>query len=157
MKILYIILAVILIFGSMLWVLPSPRQRAQMKIRQKAMRCGFTVKLSRVDDPEYPGRTIPCINYSLPREKAGNLVANWSLQRSPRGWIGKGEASGLSAAALAQWGEKLNSQVPGALVLESTPIAVNLYWTEEGDENLVEPLKKFLEEIKAQGLALCSQ
>ena len=55
MTVLIIVLAVILILGSALWVLPSPRQREQMDMRREAMLKGLQVKLSKIKDLEYPG------------------------------------------------------------------------------------------------------
>ena len=123
-----------------------------MRMRQQAMQLGMTVKLSRMNDPEYAGRTIPCISYSIPYNNV-KTGQRWRIERSlDDRWFGQGDAVRLSSEQLQGWGQKLDALAPGILALESTSIAVALYWMEQGEESTVESLKLFLEQVKTVGL-----
>ena len=57
MKWAVIVLVMLSLLGSMMWVMPSPRQRFQAKLRLEARKLGFTVQLVRLQLPRATGET----------------------------------------------------------------------------------------------------
>jgi len=158
MTTLIIICAVILILGSSLWILPSPRQRAQMELRRSAMRKGLQVKLSKIKDLEYPGEEVRCIAYRLPRHRTNGVnTPEWMLLRHTQadeelqvpGWIyervaGRYRFSDGDAAA------KILAQFPtDVMAVQSTTGAVSVYWNENGEQDDVDTILRVLTELQA--------
>ena len=146
MKWAIIVLIMFSLIGSMMWVMPSPRQRFQSKLRLEARKHGFQVQLSRLELPRAQGETeTEAINVPAYRLLRGALPkgerekwTEWSVGRVdafaneglPEGWSWiKGERT-LNPAKLAfvsQWLKTLPKEVEA---VESTAIHLSLYWRE---------------------------
>lgn len=157
MTTLIIILAVVLILGSALWVLPSPRQRQQMALRRDAMRKGLQVKLTRIKDLQYPGEEIACIAYRLQRQRVnGPAIATWMLRRHSEadgelqipGWIfdrSEGRHRFVDGDAVAATLAPLPEDV---LAVQSTAGALSVYWNERGEMEDVDTILSVLTELR---------
>lgn len=146
MKWAIIVLIMLSLIGSMMWVMPSPRQRFQSKLRLDARKLGFQVQLSRLEIPRAKGEmdseTINMPAYRMLRGKldrsAKEQWVEWMVARVdamaadglPKGWSwSKGERT-LSAPrldALSDWLTQLPTEV---VAVESTAIHLTLYWRE---------------------------
>lgn len=158
MKILVIVLAVVLIMGSALWVLPSPRQRQQMAMRRAAMTKGLQVKLTKVKDLEYPGEEVACIAYRLPRQRVNDPNAKeWMLYRHSEadpelhipGWLYDRDG-GRYRFANGDAISKILSELPkDVLAVQATAGAASIYWNERGEMEDVETILRVLGELQS--------
>ncbi|WP_315983127.1 hypothetical protein [Aliamphritea spongicola] len=102
MKWAIIILVMMSLVGSMMWVLPSKRERFQAQLRQLAMRKGFNVQLAQVKPPRASGEieqeSFNSPVYRLPRtnisRKEREGFIQWQVYKQvalaaeglPEGW-----------------------------------------------------------------------
>jgi len=146
MKWAIIALIMLSLIGSMMWVMPTPRQRFQAKLRLEARQHGFQVSLGHLDLPRAQGEMEATqlktpvyriartnlsrqerdgfVGYSVARMSA---IANEGL---PSGWSWvKGERTldAVRLQQLAQWLEALPQEISA---IESDPIHLALYWRE---------------------------
>lgn len=150
-----------MLIGSLAWLMPSPRERRQMELRQAAMKLGLRVKivdLATVIDPERAQPTH-CIAYSMVRDVPIE-VAGWQIVRERAD--GHGFANNLLPAGW-HWavGDSLSDAVKhylhvtlptldkDILALESTPYSCMIYWKEHGDVKQVERIAQVLKELVA--------
>lgn len=172
----WVVIALILlaIVGSMMWMMPSPRQRVQALLRQKAMRSGFQVQIARILLPRALGEAVAderdCVAYRLPRLSAGkddrasrNVAAAlipWQIFQLqthatdglPAGWSwSKGEAQ-LNAEALTLIAELVEALPDDVYGLESTPVSVSVYWEERGTPETVELIQQLLNRLIDAGV-----
>ncbi|MEH6811848.1 MAG: hypothetical protein V7677_04875 [Motiliproteus sp.] len=158
-----IILLLMSIVGSMLWMMPSPKQKVQALLRQHAMRQGIQVQISRLLFPRAIGEAIPderdCVAYRLSRTNAlrreNKKTIPWQIFKLnshatnglPDGWCwSKGEDQ-LEAEQLRQMQEIIGLLPKDAYSLESTPVSVSVYWYEKGDTDSVEQIKRLLQRM----------
>ncbi|WP_290703406.1 hypothetical protein [Amphritea sp.] len=161
-----IVLIMMSLLGSMMWVMPSPRQRFLAKLRLEASRQGFHVQIVRVTPPRAAGQVAPEVlsatAYRLPRfnlqksEREGFI--EWQVFRQtaiadtglPEGWCwGIGERC-LSEAQLESINELIKKLPDGVSSIESTPVHLSLYWDERGDENSLEMLQQLMQPFMEQ-------
>lgn len=157
-----IVLVLLSIVGSMMWMMPSPRQRQQAKLRQAAISSGFRVQLVKVKAPRAIGEAEAeersMLAYRLPRhnfDKADrarhvpwqifrlNSHANTGL---PEGWCwGKGEKQVdqfLSAIIV------LIEELPASVfAIDSSAGDLSVYWQESGNEKTVEEIKTAMSKL----------
>ncbi|WP_207063141.1 hypothetical protein [Motiliproteus sp. SC1-56] len=161
----FIVLILLAIVGSMMWMMPSPRQRAQALLRQKAMRLGIQVQISRLLFPRALGEAVAderdCTAYRLARtqdrRRGRQAPVPWQIFKVrshantglPEGWSwgrGEGQLTSEQLALIAGLIEILPADV---YALESTPVSAGVYWNEHGDLDTVdlvfENLEKMLE------------
>lgn len=160
MKWAIIVLIMMSLLGSMMWVMPSPRQRYLAKLRQQASRQGFQVQIVRVTPPRAAGQVKPEVlsatAYRLPRynleKKHRENFNEWQVFRQtavaneglPEGWCwGVGERS-LNATQLGMLNDLIAQLPDGVSSVESTPVHISLYWNEKGDEHTLEQLQALL-------------
>lgn len=160
MKWAIIILIMMSLLGSMMWVMPSPRQRFLAKLRQQASKHGFQVQMVRMTPPRAAGQmkpeTLTATAYRLPRynlEKAHrNNFTEWQVFRQiavaneglPEGWCwGSGERC-LNEQQLAVLNALIEQLPAGVSSVESTPVHISLYWDERGDENSLDEFQTLL-------------
>ncbi|MEH6651287.1 MAG: hypothetical protein V7707_14770 [Motiliproteus sp.] len=160
-----IVLILLAIFGSMMWMMPSPRQRAQAILRQKAMRSGFQVQITRILLPRALGEALAderdCVAYRIPRlnstkkssgARASNVLVPWQIFRLqshaneglPSDWSwskGEGQLEPTALTLIAELIETLPDDVYG---LESTPVNASVYWEEHGTPEAVELIQQQL-------------
>lgn len=166
MKWTIIILVVMSLLGSMMWVMPSPRQRFLAKLRQQASRHGFQVQMVHLISPRAAGEIEPetrmATVYRLPRYNLDKqqryhfkvwqvfrqtAVANEGL---PEGWCwGKGERC-LNAQQLITLNTLLEALPEGVSSIESTPVHLSIFWDERGDENMLDEFQTLLKPILDQ-------
>lgn len=161
MKWAIIVLIMMSLLGSMMWVMPSPRQRFLAKLRQQASRQGFQVQIVRVTPPRAAGQVKPEVlnatAYRLPRynleKKHREHFTEWQIFRQtavaneglPEGWCwGTGERS-LNDQQLALLNQLIDKLPAGVSSIESTPVHISLYWDEKGDEDTLQQLKDLLQ------------
>ena len=141
-----IVLIVVSLIGSMMWVMPSPRQRFQSKLRLNARKFGFNVSLAHIKFPRAQGeiegevRHLPVyrkVRTNL-HKKARQGWQDWSVCRVisqaktglPEGWSwikGEFEIKAPKCEQLSAWLETLPREV---VAVESTNLHLSLYWTE---------------------------
>ena len=165
-KWLIVTLVVLFLVGSVSWVLPTPLQRAQAKIRKLAMQKGVQVRISRLQGPREQGEIAPdghlATGYSLPRSsEAAKAIAkshNWEIFKAnglhtkglPDTWCWNRGEGALSEVQLAKLHALFESLPKDVYALGSSPIGVSAYWHEKGTpkdlDNLVSILKGLLDE-----------
>ena len=166
-KTIIVILVCLSLAGSTSWVIPSPLQRAQAKIRQLAMTKGLKVKVGKLQGPREQGEVLPdshlATSYGLPRHNkpggAGGISAipqvTWKIFKAgglntkglPKGWCwhrGEGTLKDEQLSHLAQLISQLPSDVYALCV---TPIGAQAYWHEKATLEQLDDLEKVLQEL----------
>lgn len=158
MKWAIIVLIMLSLIGSMMWVMPSPRQRFQSKLRLDARKQGFHVSLARLKLPRAQGemegdeRNMPLYRYrrdNLDRKERDSFVG-WSVARVnalantglPPGWSwinGESTLDNSRLTALSNWLEGLPLAVEA---VESDSMHLALYWSESELPGSLEALAK---------------
>jgi len=166
MKWAVIVLIMFSLIGSMMWVMPTPRQRFQSRLRLDARKQGFQVSLARLKLPRAQGemegdeRSVPLYRYrrdNLERKERDNFVG-WSVGRVnalantglPEGWSwinGESTLDSKRLEALRQWLETLSASVEA---VESDAMHLALYWREPEVPGALEALAQ----SAAQAVAL---
>lgn len=164
MKWAIIILIMLSLIGSMMWVMPSPRQRFQAELRARAKPIGFQVQMVRLTAPRAKGEMeaeqYAVMAYRLPRtnmdKKSAQRLAPWHAFRVnalaneglPEGWSwGVGERV-LDDAALSLLTDVIAQLPKGVSSIESTPIHVTAHWDEEGKLEDLELIKAQLSRLQ---------
>lgn len=166
MKWLIIALILASLIGSMMWVMPSPRQRYQAQLRMRARQLGIQVQLARVELPRARGEmdaetvSVPAyrfIRQNLERSERDRWLP-WAVHRMqtldqeglPKGWSwlkGQGSLSDNAQAVLNELLEALPDDVVG---VESTPLHLSLYWHERGEADRLDQLNERVQPLIAQ-------
>jgi len=166
MKWFIIALVTASLIGSIMWVMPSPRQRYQAELRLRARKLGIQVQLARVSLPRARGEmegevcTIPAYRIprtNLDRRERDNWLG-WEVMRVDtlnndgliESWSWSKKAGGLSAAALVQINRLLEQLPDDVLGVESTPLSLTLYWDERGDATQLERLHALAQPLLEQ-------
>ncbi len=146
MKWAIIALIMLSLVGSMMWVMPTPRQRFQAKLRLDARKHGFQVSLGNLALPRAQGEMeaeeLKSPVYRLQRtnlaRKERDSFTGWTVARItaianeglPSGWSWvKGERA-LAPARLNQLSEWLQSLPREVEAVESDQFHLALYWRE---------------------------
>ncbi|WP_432473889.1 hypothetical protein [Amphritea sp. HPY] len=163
MKWAIIVLIMMSLLGSMMWVMPSKRQKLQAELRLKASKLGFNVQMIRLTPPRAAGQVEPEVYmataYRLPRfnlekNERDSFVA-WQIFRQtavadeglPEGWSwGVGERK-LSEIQLARLGQLIAQLPVGVDSIESTPVHFSLFWDERGRLEDLEQFKVMMQEF----------
>ncbi|WP_027859129.1 hypothetical protein [Marinobacterium jannaschii] len=162
MKWLIIAAVTMSLVGSMMWVMPSKRQRQQADLRTRARSLGFQVQLSRITAPRAEGESeaehYNTAGYRLLRiGENGKKVQTepWHIFRVrsvrneglPEGWSWSVGERLLSEGQLDILRDMLSQLPQGISSVESTPLYVTLYWDERGEESDLEQLKVQLQRL----------
>jgi len=164
MKWLIIVFVVMSLIGSVMWVMPTPRQRFQAQLRLRARKLGFQVQLVKLQLPRQRGEVeaetldIPAyrmLRSNLSREERDGW-RNWQMFRGETlantglapgwSWI-RGERT-LSETALSQVNRLLEQLPSDVVALESSPVHVTAFWQEGEDadlERIAELLKSMID------------
>lgn len=162
MKWLIITLVVSSLIGSVMWVMPSPRERFQAQLRLKARALGFQVQIAQLTLPRQRGETEgETLSVPVYRQLRSNLSGkekdrwiSWQVCHAetlattglPDGWSWiKGEGQ-LSADALEKLRQTLNGLPDDVVALESTPIHLSVFWRER-DERSLESIKTAIDPL----------
>lgn len=159
MKWAIIVLIMMSLIGSMMWVMPTARQRFQSKLRLEARKHGFQVTLGKLSLPRAKGETegeelnTPLYRYSrtgLERKERDQFVG-WAVARLdsmaqdglPEGWSWvRGERT-LPAKRLQQLSDWLVSLPKEVDAAESDSLHLCLYWREPERAGALEELAGF--------------
>lgn len=166
MKWAIIVVIMMSLLGSMMWVMPSPRQRFLATLRLQASRMGFHVQIVRMTPPRAAGQvepeTLNSTAYRLPRfnieKKQRENFSEWQVFRLsaianeglPEGWSwGAGERA-LSEVQLEALNNFIAELPDGVVSIESTPVHFSLFWDEKGDENTLQQLHDLMQPMLEQ-------
>lgn len=166
MKWFIIALVTASLIGSVMWVMPSPRQRHQAELRLRARKLGIQVRLARVALPraqgEMEGEVCTTPAYRIPRTNLDRRERdNWSGWEVLRvetlnndglieHWSWSRRADTLPAAALEQINRLLEQLPDDVLGVESTPLSLTFYWDERGDVSRLEQLHALAQPLLEQ-------
>jgi hypothetical protein len=152
MEYLIIGFVVLSIMGSVMWVMPTKRDRMLAALRMKAKQEGFQVQLTRLTYPREHGEVEPrvasSIAYRLLRGKiSSQLHSNWkswrivrcesnSSEGLPSGWgWALGERT-MSTVQLDKIDSILQAMPNDVIGVESTPIHASVFWAEKNEQEL---------------------
>jgi hypothetical protein len=167
-KWLIVALVVLSLAGSISWVLPSPVQRAQAKIRKLAMQKGVRVRIGKIQGPREQGEIAPesqlATSYNVPRPSAASkqlsMNHQWEIFRArglntkglPAGWCwnrGEGALTATQTQALGLLIERLPTDV---YALGASPLNVAAYWHENATPAELDELVGVLKDLIDQSL-----
>ncbi|MDP6969105.1 MAG: hypothetical protein QGG88_08340 [Gammaproteobacteria bacterium] len=167
-KWLIVVLVVLSLAGSISWVLPTPVQRAQARIRKLAMQQGVQVRISKLQGPREAGEIAPeshlATGYGLARSSAASKGMakshHWEIFRArglntqglPAGWCWNRGADALSATQLQVLTQLINRLPEDVYALGSSPINVTIYWHEKGTPEELDELVAVLNGLLDQSL-----
>jgi len=167
MSFLIIVFVVLSLVGSVMWVMPTKRDRHLAHLRMQAKKLGFQVQLTKLVFPREKGemepREVSTVAYRLLRGKVSqDDHHNWQSWR-----VAKCEAN-ASEGLIDGWawalGERrlqsekikiLNAilvRMPGDVIgVESTPVHLSVFWSELEESDMHE-IQQLLEQLKANTL-----
>lgn len=167
-KWLIVTLVVLSLVGSVSWVLPTPLQRAQAKIRKLAMQKGVQVRISKLQGPREQGEVAPdshlATGYTLPRSsdaaKAMAKSHNWEIFKAkglhtkglPESWCWNRGEGALSVAQLAVLETLLATLPKDVYAVSASPIGVAVYWHEKSTPQELDNLIAFMQGLLDQSL-----
>ncbi|MEH6577891.1 MAG: hypothetical protein V7731_12510 [Amphritea sp.] len=163
MKWVIIILIMMSLVGSMMWVMPSKRQRFQAELRRQASQKGFNVQIVRLTPPRGIGQIEPetymATAYRLPRfnlEKGEReSFREWQVYKQeaianeglPAGWCwGAGERQ-MDDTQLGLLAELIGMMPEGVNSIESTPVHFSVFWDERGQIETLDQFKTQMQKI----------
>lgn len=137
---LIILFAVMLAISPVLWLKPSPRQRRVARLRDAAVRAGVVVRLESPPLHEARG-VMPAYRWPYPPRRPGpdfvlvrDAHAAAELKPFGHGWRWRVEPLRPLGEAAEAHLEALATRLPqDALVLESRPASLTLWWWESQD------------------------
>lgn len=152
MKWMIIVLIMMSLIGSMMWVMPTPRQKYQAKLRLKAKTKGFIVQLERITAPRAKGEMDPqerdMTAYRVLRHDKDETLTPWKIFKVesiadtglPPGWSwAEGERT-LSAEQLERVAALIADLPEGVFSIQSSPVHFSVYWDEEGGEEVMDAM-----------------
>lgn len=167
MEWMIIVLIMMSLVGSMMWVMPTQRQKYQAALRMKAKQLGFQVQLEKVTPPRGKGELEPdsrdmtsyrVLRQGMSREEKNNFnswhvfrheaIANIGL---PQGWSWSSGERKLSENELIQLNEFIQALPEGVFSIESSAVFVGVHWNEEGGEEVLESLYALLDQFSQKG------
>ncbi len=148
-------LALALVLSPVAWMMPSPQQRRQAKLRERARRLGIDVRIGELPQTHRQRvRRQPAeqgVIYRLP------LRDGWRLPRShlrcragaEEPWEQQADLPPLSPALEAAL-QQVMARVPRDVVaIELASTGPAFHWRERGDERVVEQVHALLGELAA--------
>lgn len=164
MKWLVILFIIMFLVGTLMWVRPTPRQRFQARLREKARQLGFQVRLCQLQLPRAQGEleaeTRLLANYSLTRTNLDKAERQswqtWSVARVssinnvglPQNWSWHKRPDGIENQRVEKICNLLETMPPEVVAVESTPVQFSVFWRES--ESLpLEQLKQFMDNTVA--------
>ena len=162
MNYLIIAFVVLSLMGSVMWVMPTKRDRFLAKLRMEAKGLGFQVQLIKLVYPREKGevepRKITSVAYRLLRGKITSQEhkqwKSWQVIRCEAnaseglisGWAWAMGERTLNESALASLNAQLSELPKDVSGLESTPIQVSAFWSETQASELSE-IKRHLQAL----------
>lgn len=165
MKWAIIVLIMMSLIGSMMWVMPTPRQRFQSKLRLDARKHGFQVSLGKLSLPRAEGEMeaeelntpLYRLNRTGLERKERDQFVGWAVARMtaigrdglPEGWSwvrGEGALPAERLKQLADWLQALPKEVDA---VESDSLHLCLYWREPERVGALDELAEFAKQAVA--------
>jgi len=162
-KWLIVTLVVLSLVGSVSWVLPTPLQRAQAKIRKLAMQKGVQVRISKLQGPREQGEVAPdshlATGYTMPRASdAVKTMAkshNWEIFKAnglhnkglPQNWCWNRGEGALAPAQLAVLETLMMTLPKDVYAVSASPIGVAVYWHEKATPQELDDLIVFMQAL----------
>ncbi|MGB2130139.1 MAG: hypothetical protein ACPHXW_01860 [Marinobacterium sp.] len=156
MEWLIIVFIMASLIGSVMWVMPSPRQRYQADLRMRARKAGIQVQLVRLELPraqgEVEGDTINVPAYRFLRQNVERAEKDrwhcWDVLRLETldqqglepGWSWRSEDVTLTGHSLEALNVMLQQLPEDVVGVESTPLHLTLYWHERGEADRLDTL-----------------
>ncbi|PXF30838.1 hypothetical protein WH50_13280 [Pokkaliibacter plantistimulans] len=147
MATIVIFVVVMLLVGSVFWIMPSGRQRQQMRIRERALAAGVRAKMYPLELPRAPGE-LPqpkrlILMYSVAREQK-SAQPEWQLHRAAGldpfdlapGWVWKKPPSQDAVLDLHSIANIVNVLPKSVDAVISTPLECVLCWNEKNEQEL---------------------
>lgn len=167
-KWLIVVLVVLSLVGSISWVMPTPVQRAQAKIRKLAMEQGVQVRIGKLQGPREQGEMAPdshlATGYWLPREgKATQVLANthnWEIFKAnglhttglPQGWCWNRGQGALNDKQLQSLSDCIASLPKDVYAMGGSPMSAIIYWHEIGTPAELDDVVAVLNSMLAENI-----
>ena len=138
--------------APVVWMMPTPAQRRQARLRQYAQSLGLTINITELPQSRRDRvRKEPArlgVRYCLPILRKKNFYRpQWLIWREPP--EGEEDVSGQCPAPVVAQLEALRASMAADMVaLESGSEGYALYWRERGDEATVESVAELLEQVR---------
>ncbi|SDO08444.1 preprotein translocase subunit YajC [Vreelandella arcis] len=137
MEWLIIIFIMLFVLAPVMWLKPSPRQKRTMAMRQHVIHKGVTVKEEKPPLHQFRG-TMPAYRWHYPKQQPGpdfvlvrDQYASKALEPYYAGWRWRiAPLRPIPASAVEPLNALLERLPLDALVLESTPNSLTLWWWE---------------------------
>lgn len=155
MAVIIAAVAILLVFGSVMWLKPSPAQQRQTRMRLLARELGLDVRLTNIPQTRRARvreeRPEQGIVYRLLQfgDNKNRLRRDylWCRDSADAGWEIEA-ADGLVPALRAQL-EAVFSELPAdARAVELTPNGPGVYWLERGGEESVRRMRELLARLQ---------
>ncbi len=155
--IIVLIIAIAFVISPMLKILPTPREKEQMKLRNKARELGMQVQLARIPTAAKTKEQSVLPNgaaYRLPREREQKKLlkthTTYLLERDSTAqhnwqWFNPKLQAQNEQSTLYDILNSLNDDIQ---VFESTPNDTSVYWREKGSVEDVEFIASQLRAIQ---------
>lgn len=92
---LWIIFGVLLMMGSLSWLMPSPRERREARQRQAAQALGLRVRIHRLDAwAQQRLERQALMEYGIPMEHAPDDFVLWRVPDRPEPWTAPPDSGG---------------------------------------------------------------
>jgi len=149
---LIVFVVVAMVLAPVMWMMPSPAQKRQVIMRERARKLGLMVNI--VDLPQShraKTRKEPTekgVSYSLriARQK-GQQRPHWFVWREDP--EGEPAAADAVPAAVVENLQALRAQMPADMVgLESNETGYSAYWRERGDSAAVDTIAALLGDVR---------
>lgn len=145
-------IVVAFVVAPIMWVMPSPAQKRQARLRERAQQLGLAISL--VDLPQSHRSKVrkeaaaKGVAYSLRMQRERNRIRpHWFVWREAPD--GERDIDGSCPEAVVDALPALRARMGADMVgFGSTPEGYVLYWRERGDETTVEQVAMLLEDIR---------
>ncbi|MCV2402700.1 hypothetical protein OFY17_07370 [Marinomonas sp. C2222] len=152
MTLIIVLFVVFSLAGSVMWVLPSKRDRDRMSLRLKARKLGLNVQLTSVDLPDKwdkvkESHKVAAYSRYHIKPLEGVTKNVWFLPYEV--WKYHSIVDGWWSSSEKDWNEAVKKvlQEKGALIkaINIAPEGVTLYWEEKGEEEDLEHLARLVD------------
>ncbi len=152
-------LALLLVLSPVAWMIPTPRQRREAWLRERARELGIEVRIGELPQTHRQRvrkqSTEQGVIYRLPLRKGWPHVQAHQIRRAAasEAWEA-GDDSPSLAPPLARALQQVAERVPADVVaIELALTGPAIYWRERGGEGVVELLRALLGELAEAQLA----
>lgn len=140
------------VVAPVIWIMPTPAQRRQARIRQHAQSLGLSINIvelpqSRRAQVRKEGAQLG-VRYCLPIKREKNVFRpQWMLWRVPP--EGEEDISARCPAAVAAEAQALRERMAEDVVaIESGAEGYAVFWRERGEEEAVDRVAALLEDVR---------